>query len=114
MYADPHGTGFVLEEINIVVARPDSPKLGARHLLEIRNAGFVPQWTVEEIVIDALFVGAADAEADRFGNVGKDRADLILDRRVGRVEPDRHVSAGDVESDAADGDVVGISDDTAD
>ena len=66
---DPNEALLVLEEIDIVVARPDGAELIARHLLEIGDTGSIPEGRVEQLVIDLHRVALPDAEADRAADI---------------------------------------------
>jgi hypothetical protein len=52
VHTDPYQTSVVLKEIDIVVAGPDGAELIARHLLEVGDAGRIPERRVEQLVID--------------------------------------------------------------
>ena len=43
-----------------------------------------------------------------------DRPDPVRNRRVGRIQPDRHVAASDIEPDAGNADLPLIGNDAAD
>ena len=98
-----------------MVARSDGAELAARHLLEMAGVGGAPGVVVvEQRVLDALRIDAADAEAHRAADVGEDAADPVVDRCARHVEAHRHVAAADVVADAADRDMLLIGDDAAD
>src|SRR5918993_3941736 len=65
-------------------------------------------------MVDLHGVLLADPEADGAHDIREDPAGLSRDVLVAGVEPDRHVAAGDVEADAADGDVLLVGHDPAD
>jgi hypothetical protein len=65
-------------------------------------------------MVDALRIRPADSEADLPSDIIEDGVDPRLDLCRRRVEAHRHVSAGNVEADAADRDVLLISDNAAD
>ena len=73
VHADPDIAVLVLEQVDIVVAGADGAELRARHLLEMTDAGVVPQRAVEHRVVDRLRVGAAEPEAHRLADVVGDR-----------------------------------------
>src|SRR5262245_29384234 len=114
MHADPHQALFVLEQVDIVVAGPDSAELIARHLLEVCDAGSIPQGRVEQLVIDLHGVALPDAEADRTADVVENRLGRGRQISVARIEPYGHVAARDVEADTADRDILFVSDYAAD
>src|SRR5687768_7381214 len=64
-------------------------------------------------MIDFHGILLSDAEADGAADVGQDAARLRGDVLVANVETHGHVSAGDIEADAADRDVLFISHDAA-
>ena len=88
----------------------------ARRLLPIGfHVGLAPRVAVvEQLVLDALLVAAADAERNHAGHVADDLADAVLDRGVRRVQPHRHVAAADVEADAGNADLLLVGDHAAD
>ena len=115
MHADPDEARLVAHQVDIVVARADGAELGHRLLAIGLHVGLAPRiGVVEQRVLGTLLVGAADAERDRPRHVPDDRADAVGDRRVGRVEANRHVAAADVEADAGNADLLLIGDDAAD
>ena len=65
-------------------------------------------------MLDRRVVGAADAERNGAGNVLDDGAHIVTHLRGGHVEPHGHVAACDIEPDAADADLILVSDDAAD
>src|SRR4030095_8740540 len=79
--ADPYIAVLVLEQVDIVVAGPHRAELRARHLLEMADAGVLPQRAVEDCVVDRLGVRAAEPEAHLLGDVLGDhrhaRADVL-------------------------------------
>ena len=74
----------------------------------------LPERAVEQRVIDLLGVAAAETEADLGSDLVEQRTDTIRDPRFRHVELHRHVAAGDVEADAADGDVLLVGHHAAD
>ncbi len=115
VHADPDPAVLILEQVDIVVAGPDRPELIARHglqVLDLRN--LVPDRALEQRMIDLLVIAAANAKADMPGDVGQDRALVGGDLVQPDIQLHRHVAAADVESDAADGDMLLIGDDAAD
>jgi hypothetical protein len=115
MHADPDEAVLVLEQVDIVVARSDGAELVARHRLEMARIGRAPRLVVvEQIMLDALRIDAADAEADVAADVGEDGPDPVVDRGALHVEANRHVAAADVVADAADRDMLLIGDHAAD
>jgi hypothetical protein len=73
----------------------------------------MPERMIEEVVLDLLGVGAAEAEAHIRGDLAEQGADAVLDRGLRQVEAHRHVAAADVEADAGDRHVLGVGDDAA-
>jgi hypothetical protein len=65
-------------------------------------------------MVDRHGVALPDTEADRPADVVEDGLGARREVGIPRVEPDRHVAAGDVEADTADGDVVLVGDHAAD
>ncbi len=115
MVADPDEPLLVLEQVDVVVAGPHGAELRGRQLLELADAGRAPGFgVVEQRILDPLGVLAPDPERDRARDVVDDRPDPVGDRRLGDVEPRRHIAAGDVEADAGDRDVLRIGHDPAD
>ena len=80
MHADPDEALLVPHQVDIVVARADRAELGDRLLAIGLHVGLAPRvGVVEQLVLGALVVGAADAERDRLRHVADDRADAVLD-----------------------------------
>ena len=65
-------------------------------------------------MVDLHGVALTDAEADRPADIVEDGLGARRDVGITRIEPDRHVAAGDVEADTADGDVLLVGDHAAD
>ena len=114
MDADPHIAVLVLEQVDIVIAGADGAELRPRHLLEMADAGVLPQWAVEDVVVDRLRVRAAEPEAHLLGDVVGDHRHALADVLVFEVHPRRHVAAADVKADARDRDVLLVGDHAAD
>jgi hypothetical protein len=112
--ADPHIAVLILEQVDIMVAGPDGTELRTRHLLEVTDAGVLPQRTVEDGVVDRLRVGATEPEAHLFGNVVGDHGDARANVLIFEVHARRHVATADVETDARDRDVLFVGDHAAD
>src|SRR5262249_18431612 len=112
--ADPYIAVLVLEQVDIVVARADSAELRARHLLEVTDAGILPQRTVEDFVVDRLRVGATKPEAHLLGDVVGDHRHTLADVLVLEVHTARHVAAADIEADARDRHMLLVGDHAAD
>src|SRR5262249_22315919 len=114
VYADPDVVLVVAKEVDVVVARSDGAELRARHLLEGIDISRAPRLViVEESMLDALVVLAAEPERDLAADVACDGRHARLDVVVDQIEARRHVAASNVEADAADRDVLLIRDDAA-
>ena len=114
MHPDPDEALLVLEQIHVMVARSDRSELLLSHLLEVPDPGLVPEGRIEELVIDGDGVLLADPEADAAADIRRGCGLPAGNVLVAGVEPDGHVSAGDVEPDAADRDMLLIGHDPAD
>src|SRR6516165_8853675 len=114
VHADPDVVLLVAKEVDVVINRSDGAELRARHFLEGADISRAPRLViVEERMLDALIVLAAEPERDLAADVARDGWHARLDVVVGQIEARRHVAAGDVEAHAADRDVLLIRDDAA-
>ena len=75
MGADPDAVLLVGEDVDVVVARADGAELGGRLVAQLQVLDRRPGRVVEQLVVDALRVLAADAEADRGHDVVHDPVD---------------------------------------
>ena len=125
--ADPDGARFVHEDVDVVVAAADRAellaRLGLKRLAMLRRDGaprrIVEEWMIHRRVVRLVL--SADAEAhgvgDRVGDLAEQLLHLVgisAERFEGEVGADRRVSAGDVEPDAHDRDLVVVRRDAAD
>ena len=97
-----------------MVAASHGAKLALGRGLEALERLAGPCRVVEEFVIDARLVRAAHAEGNVANDVVHDALDLWRNILRLRICADRKVAAGDVESDAGDGNLVLVGDDASD
>ncbi|CCE07269.1 hypothetical protein BRAS3843_2020030 [Bradyrhizobium sp. STM 3843] len=115
MHADPDEAGLIAHQIDIVVARTHRAELSDGLLPVLAHVGLAPGiGVVEQLMLDALCILAADAEGDHLGDILGDRTDLVLDLTELSIETHGHVAAADVEADAGDADLLLIGDHAAD
>src|SRR5579864_4897761 len=104
MNPNPNATAFVFKNIDVVVARADSPKLILCQFLKITSSIDPPIILhVKEVVLNLDLILATDAEADVLPYLVHDVGDVGLNtRNVLGLDCETHglVSATDVVADA--------------
>src|SRR5207244_5989720 len=88
VHADPDKALLVAQQVDIVVARSDGAELRNRLLPVGAHVGLAPRiGVVEQFMLDALVIGASDAERNHAGHVIEDGnyVALVLAERLVEV-----------------------------
>src|SRR5262249_5672286 len=96
VHANPDPVLLVGEKIDVVIAGADSAELLASHFFQRRYGTGLPRIALEQRMVDAFVVAAADPEADRAPDVVHDALNVFAQPFARHVNTDGLVAAGDV------------------